>query len=997
VTTYLNALIVSNVRRFCSETALPLTGGPGATILLAPNGHGKTTVFDAIELALTGAVRRLGPDLDPLIRDGQAQARVDLIFGERMLSASVGKGRAAVMEGNAGALLGRPGEKGIDDRLRLTHLMTQSGAGSWLVELEGEAEAGQMVAALPAVRDVAVAQVALEKARKAQTARVNTLEEVAQRAEQALERWNGRIRARDEALDALAGDTQPREPTELHAGLVALATAPWAAGAGIGTEQGAEPVVAGADMLGRRLVSYRESIEKRLNRLGAAAALIDVYAERSADAQEKRSRASGLRAKRSELVTAKEAAELRLAKAIEDASAAARSIAEMRSKRDQLGELASARQAVQEKERALDGALAATQEAEKAAGAALTALREAEASHRLVASLASKERSLAMARKAVDDAAKVLPAWRAREATRPDRVAVLAQAKLAVARADNDLDVLRGRAASLETVVAKTRAEYARLADSCDELRKAVSAVAELLPHDASTCPVCHTGFDSGVLRRRIDEALASMTPGLATAGASLAAAEEDLTVATDRVSDAKAVRDELAIKVQAAVSALARLDEESGRDRAVPPLNGCELDEAPARLAERHAIIDQQLAAVRKEKVGLPDEATLNAEMEALRTTSEARERALMSSRAQHRHLDAELNQLRARIAGLTESLGADTPTLAGLEQVLVAREQALNTAPGVTAIQTEVEVATRALAACDLHLTDLEEARADADDRLRATIDAWREPGLAGEPSSAALSTAEFECRRQAAETEAAEREILSIRDEATRWVHAERSKRAQIEVDELSRPGEDEERAASRLMADAERGRLRLADARRTSETLQKLADELKSRRNEFDKAVLAPATPLLHGMLRRLVRDRRWHDVEWDFSTRRNRPQAGMTTAVHGDRHPVRKIASEAQTTKIQLALLIALARTQRWSRWPALLLDDPTQHQDLAHAAAVFDVLRDQIVDHGFQVLFSTHDSVHAEFFERKLRNDGVPCNIVTLVPTRAGVRFEAAS
>ncbi|WP_250495043.1 hypothetical protein [Caballeronia sp. GAWG1-1] len=71
-----------------------------------------------------------------------------------------------------------------------------------------------------------------------------------------------------------------------------------------------------------------------------------------------------------------------------------------------------------------------------------------------------------------------------------------------------------------------------------------------------------------------------------------------------------------------------------------------------------------------------------------------------------------------------------------------------------------------------------------------------------------------------------------------------------------------------------------------------------------------------------------------------------------------------------------------------------MLDDPTQHHDLVHASAVFNVLRDYIVEHGFQTLVTTHDPVQAHFFARKLENDGVQVQLLTLAPLNGGVNVQ---
>jgi exonuclease SbcC len=55
---HIEKIIINNARRFGKNVEIDF--GAGATIILAPNGTGKTTTFEAIELALTGQMRRIG-------------------------------------------------------------------------------------------------------------------------------------------------------------------------------------------------------------------------------------------------------------------------------------------------------------------------------------------------------------------------------------------------------------------------------------------------------------------------------------------------------------------------------------------------------------------------------------------------------------------------------------------------------------------------------------------------------------------------------------------------------------------------------------------------------------------------------------------------------------------------------------------------------------------------------------------------------------------------
>ena len=84
----------------------------------------------------------------------------------------------------------------------------------------------------------------------------------------------------------------------------------------------------------------------------------------------------------------------------------------------------------------------------------------------------------------------------------------------------------------------------------------------------------------------------------------------------------------------------------------------------------------------------------------------------------------------------------------------------------------------------------------------------------------------------------------------------------------------------------------------------------------------------------------------------------------------------------------------MANKYNWTPWKALLLDDPMQHHDLVHTSSIIDILRDYILDFGYQVMLSTHDMLQADYFARKFKNDGIRCKIYQLVPGEGGVLAE---
>jgi len=102
-----------------------------------------------------------------------------------------------------------------------------------------------------------------------------------------------------------------------------------------------------------------------------------------------------------------------------------------------------------------------------------------------------------------------------------------------------------------------------------------------------------------------------------------------------------------------------------------------------------------------------------------------------------------------------------------------------------------------------------------------------------------------------------------------------------------------------------------------------------------------------------------------------------------------------ILSEGQLAANGFSILCSASVSYQWSRWSALLLDDPIQHNDVIHAAAFTDVMRNLVTLKNYQVFMSSHDRGETEFIERKFTAAGLPCTVVQLIgDTQQGVAYE---
>ena len=106
-------------------------------------------------------------------------------------------------------------------------------------------------------------------------------------------------------------------------------------------------------------------------------------------------------------------------------------------------------------------------------------------------------------------------------------------------------------------------------------------------------------------------------------------------------------------------------------------------------------------------------------------------------------------------------------------------------------------------------------------------------------------------------------------------------------------------------------------------------------------------------------------------------------------------PPQLVLSEGQLAANGFSILCAASTAYPWSRWRALLLDDPLQHNDIIHTAAFVDVMRNLVEFQGYQLIMSSHDRAETEFIARKFDAAGLPCSTVTLTaPSGKGVQYD---
>lgn len=1012
---YLRQLRMRNFRTF-GQLDLDLAGAPGLVIVTGPNGLGKSSFFDGIEWGLTAQVLhfekflgRGNTEADYLTREGAEpySHAVDLGFteGAPVVRAGSASGPTGTADEALKALLVNPlwGQKidSLSTYLALTHFLGQGSQQRFMSrDANDQWKALRMPSGVERLEDIRKrlrgrsAMMSLNRKVEAANA------EVGQRADH-LARWDAlveRLRRLEVAADA-AGALPREQIAELANGLrdrlSFLST--------VGTRAQSPDLTQHLAELRVRLLEADKVLESEEGRLMGLARLPDQHAELAG-------RESALRASLAALFSQKRASEATLV--------AHRVTAErLELERKQL---ASQEARLRERATLLAGAQADLH--------ALTAAAQQKAS--LESSIDALEGSIGELRGALAVLeAKVLALQTGRDAVvaaqerqgvalalvaKASRVAPLA-ADLAAAqarleRADQNASE-RTDAEHVELVaVAVRRADTLRLELAQRRERAgAISAAlatlsAHLEDHD-SQCPLCQSHFAIGELRRVAQLSAQDVDRELPLAQALLLEAERGSQLAQERRAAAARAETER----RAAVASL-REAQMAWTALRTDLLSRLELDDpgadlvaaAAAGLAER----EQHLDLVRRELAAQEGRA-----LETQQSRNEARERlqAAEASLLEARQVlsvtiaDGDAIERRFQVRGGEEGLKAqDVPGLLAAAQARLDEVGAAVSA-AVEAHATAMET-WRASNTEDVHLASVlgeqEQLLSQTVGQIADLTQMWASCGLAPP-----LSRANFE--RTVTELQGRRAESGAIAAELQRLVAA------------LELTASREELANVRALAASERGQNSIETHRATLETswaharseatrttaareaIVALAERFQDAADSFSEQVLHPLNELIGAFNDALLTspgtsvffNADYFVNRTEFSTRLRRKQIGAPPI---DRlvNP-QLILSEGQLAANGFSILCSASASYPWSRWRALLLDDPLQHNDVIHAAAFTDMMRNLVEIERYQVLMSSHDRAETEFVERKFTAAGIPCTVVQLIAeSPVGVSYE---
>lgn len=370
---------------------------------------------------------------------------------------------------------------------------------------------------------------------------------------------------------------------------------------------------------------------------------------------------------------------------------------------------------------------------------------------------------------------------------------------------------------------------------------------------------------------------------------------------------------------------------------------------------------------------------------------------------------LQAEEQDCAERIAarGLITSTFDELGTLLSTRrnEVQQARDK-MDELDGLTATaRADSSSLEEQLSAHEAQLAAAELTQKNALAAVQQLVTQWSATGLAGVPDRASLESARNDAgNASTALTQLGERlneltvvnqdllleEELAVVNEQMRTAGGEQAlKDPAAHLEELQKRLSPA-RAALKLSQDAQEAinRYTVKLGERAEAYNREVLQPLNDRILEFNAAMLSTPGASVQFKANKRV-DRTDFEMQLEYGDIENALSRKIDPRV---------VLSEGQLAANGFSILCAASTAYRWSRWRALLLDDPLQHNDIIHAAAFVDVMRNLVELEGYQLIMSSHDRAESEFIARKFDAAGLACTTVLLTaPSEEGVVYDPPS
>lgn len=990
---YLEKLKIKGFRSYKSETDVTFSAGPGFTVIVGPNGLGKSTLFDAVEWGLTGELRRLNA-MDAKAAEKKAalgkKPEVQLWFSDSahvhrsLTTGTINKVEATKIEDWLTAEQWR-GVSSIADCLQLTHFLGQS-SRQMFVHLDGKQRWGLLEG--PA---------GLQSLWKVQSTLGRKQTDIGfDRVRERVEREETKLKEELSLIDGL--QEQLRSKRELERADEILAPEEiLARGQRISDELAAElrtttPSQRDSDIGGNDVDGFlqrmRMSLELAQQNLANQRAQLTQWpslAQNYADAI----------AKQASLHQEKDLATREFENAEADALAAAIQATSTRTNHQLLVDENSAQQtarnvAVAEIERMRQILAADVKlEAAKRLSHDLTSRHSQQtqllATNRTLLEAIETQRSQQTAlteqstslKASLTQAERLLSEDAMRRAARLELVSFPASLATLATSINDERQVLARLDADANSLKLEKEAALA----VSNAISAGVAQIASALREEDCVCPVCQTTFTvTGRLKELAAQQAQEADQRLVGIEERISQQANKIQTTKQKLFDLNATVIQLKQRQEDLTKQVLATDQLESTLRGTPLLSDLDIEEFIPTLT---TALDQNLDAAK----GLIASIALNPEASTVRADIQ-RLSDLQSETTSERDTTAAVIAILERELEQYRNIASSGKTSEQLQATLLEYDSALLRNSGsLLESQAKLDAANGNETELKITLAEKKKLVGEIDAKIFAQLqigkdlaERWTRHGYTDLPIPETVQRIDESHVDSSIRLQRISQEHSTLLEGRRRYLahldlqHIEASLKAQCERHEV------QEIDGAILKINAQLAALKKQQDS-LSTVLQKrthLLSQLTQKAADIRNSVSEPLNSNTEKFCAALMSDRS-SPVNLSAVASATTAQALLSFQPDGKgeaKNPLLYM-SEGQLAATSLCLLFGASATYPWSRWKGLLMDDPLHHNDSIHAAAFIDVVRNLIRSQGYQIIVSTHDMEQAGYFLRKCRNAGI--------------------
>lgn len=977
---HIEKISISNARRFGENIEIEF--GEGATIILAPNGTGKTTVFEAIELALTRQIKRLEKYPDAIIRDGFSEMDVRLDFSEgKYCYVNHSKGGKSECRGDYDKLFEVEDESSISYLFRLTHFLEQRGK-EWFVEQDDNV-AGDIINKLPIgkdlrvitskkaslIRAVGIAEANAFNSLKEATEMFNRFDELRSKRNKLVN--DDKLQPLESIISRLVLISKLVNGGEYKEEYVLESVNTYFESVKISCKQmdsHQNDLLIKLNSLNDRTHRYYSNLEEIARMKVALNAATNVIADINLNIEE--------------LNNSFEAQEKSISKL------------EIKIKKLEAEKSMFDQHEIKEKQLNIDTTELGRLEFEKtnfvkSSEEIIERLKKEARNNDQYITLKDRIGKEKRLLREAENKKSLLKQWENIQST---ILEITEKVMPEINNRKNECLKIKIDADNKVEIAGKFYATSNKILISLNNtasiIQESVSNIKRTLSEGQRKCPVCQSDFDPAELIRRIDSSLNTLNPEV------IKAIEEE-KVAINNLNEAKNKQE---IEGQNLKNFESEIEEKQSllkshknviSEEIMPQFPECDnIEEATVYINDVISETNIVICELESDLSGLKS-CIEDKDLEVLKLEKNELERTISEVSAKITALTKQIENTKIDLHQLDENLKSKKKETV-FKELTSKTESLISLKEKLSSLESDLSKKKYELRKKQDYISKEDESVSVIKGIQDGIVVEWTQAELLGEPNKEVLKSRLKKVKDTLEEIKNAFEQLDEVEKQLSNWRVAQMYSNVDSEIRKIIGVI-DEDIYAKELKKSVEKKKAVLEKISERKEAISLFLDKVVEESHKVNEQLESINEPWKK-LLERIVINPLISKAPLLGNTiSYNKTKAKTSAIINQENIDISSVASEAQITDLQLTLMLAMANKYKWTAWNGLLLDDPTQHHDLVHASSVFDVLRDYIIDYDYQVMMSTHDSSQARFFQRKLENEGIPVKVYQLIPRNEGV------